>query len=88
MEQWQIRLQEEYKQLHERYMKLKAYNNKKEVERYTAIETPPITSDADRRANAREAYRSDLMYRQQRTIGEYLHILELRAELEGITLDK
>ncbi len=73
---WKERLKQEYAELKERYEKLKAFNNKKEVELHTS---PTAQSDAD-------GYRCFLMKDQQAYMGNYLHILELRAELEGISL--
>lgn len=73
---WKDRLKEEYAQTKERYEKLKAYNNKKEVE----------VNLADFTENKEEHYRNHLLKRQQSAMGEYLHILELRAELEHIEL--
>lgn len=76
MEDWKTRLQEEYAQLKERYEKLKAYNNKQEVE-----------FELDTATQTRKCYYANgLLKRQQNVMGEYLHVLELRAELEGIQL--
>lgn len=76
MEDWKTRLQEEYSQLKERYEKLKAENNRQEV----ALEL-------DTAAQTRRCYyANELLRRQQSAMGEYLHLLELRAELEGIAL--
>ena len=76
MEDWKTRLQEEYAQLKERYEKLKAYNNKQEVE-----------LELDTATQTRKCYYANgLLKRQQNVMGEYLHVLELRAELEGIAL--
>lgn len=74
---WKKRLKEEYSEVKERYEKLKAYNTKLEVKLYTSrrVDTSAVDS-----------YRCDLLRNQQRTMGEYLHLLELRAELEGIEL--
>lgn len=71
---WKSRLVEEYKQLKERYNKLKAYNNKQTVLRHTQ----PTTMKVE------EEYRDMLMKDQQHVMGEYLHILELRMTNEGI----
>lgn len=76
MEDWKIRLQEEYSQLKERYEKLKAENNRQEV----ALELDTATQ------TRRCYYANELLRRQQRAMDEYLHLLELRAELEGIAL--
>lgn len=74
---WNGRLKEEYSQLKERYEKLKAYNNKKEVESY-------LMGDCIMK---QEEYHSNrLLKEQQNVMGEYLHILELRAELAHIDL--
>lgn len=76
MEDWKNRLVEEYRQTKERYEKLKAYNNKQEV----ALELDPATQ------TRRCYYANELMRRQQRAMGDYLQLLELRATLEGIEL--
>lgn len=69
------RLKEEYHQTKQRYEKLKAYNTKIEAAGYTSeIEMPPHKSPAD------------ILHRQQRVMGEYLHLLELRAVFENIEL--
>ncbi len=73
---WKDRLKEEYAQTKERYEKLKAYNNKKEVEVYLS----------DLTESKEERYSNHLLSRQQSVMGEYLHILELRAELAHIEL--
>ena len=76
MDDWKERLVEEYHQLKERWEKIKAANNKQEV----ALEL-------DTTAQPRRCYyANELLRRQQRAMGEYLHLLELRAELEGIEL--
>ena len=72
----------EYAQTKIRYEKLKAYNNKIEAAQITQgpfvknkIEEPPHDCPA-------------VMLRDQQSIMEsYLHILEVRAEIEGIDLD-
>lgn len=76
MSNWQEHLKEEYTQLKEKYEKLKAYNNSIEVERHIkpCVDIP------------KEAYCDHLMREQQAAMGEYLHLLELRAELKGIKL--
>lgn len=87
MEDWERRLVEEYNQLHERYEKLRAFNNKREVEGYLADLKEPHTPEEKVEAR-KEYHRTELLRAQQRTMGEYLHLLELRAELEGIDLIK
>lgn len=77
MTDWKTRLADEYRQTKERYEKLKAYNNKKEVEHNDFDANVLKTEDTYDRA---------LRDRQQRAMGEYLHVLELRMELHGITI--
>ncbi len=76
MSKWQDSLKEEYAQLKEKYEKLKAYNNSVEIKRNLESYTETVTDD----------YYHKLMRDQQHTMGEYLHLLELRAELKGIKL--
>lgn len=77
MNNWQERMKEEYVQLRGRYEKLKAHNNRIEVKRCLGLCTETAEDD----------YRFRLMREQQTVMGEYLHLLELRAELEGIDLN-
>ncbi len=77
MEDWKDRLKAEYAQTKERYEKLKAYNNKQEVEAYLLKDVAEEPEDMYSRA---------LLKKQQSAMGEYLHILELRAELADIEL--
>lgn len=75
MEDWKERLQAEYAQLKERYEKLHRANIKIEVGRMMQDTT------------ARDEYhRGELMGQQEEVMRKYLHILELRAELENIEL--
>ena len=74
---WKGRLKEEYAQLKERYEKLKAYNNKKEVEGNLI---------GDRIMKQEDYFSSRLLKEQQNVMGGYLHVLELRAELAHIDL--
>ncbi len=70
----------EYWQVKIRYEKLKAFNNKIEASERTRygsqkqVEMP--THDCP----------SDLLIQQQSFMGEYLHLLEVRAIIEGIEL--
>ena len=77
MEDWKDRLKAEYAQTKERYEKLKAYNNKKEVE--SNLMGNVVMKQED-------YYNDSLMKEQQSAMGKYLHILELRAELAHIEL--
>ncbi len=76
MEDWKERLKEEYTQLKERYEKLRAYNNKKEVEANLSNHT----------MGQKDYYSGRLLARQQEIMEEYLKVLELRAELAHIEL--
>lgn len=75
---WKNRIKTEYEELHEKYLKLKAYNTKCEVARCTSKNYDDVPRP--------EAYDSALLDRQQGVMGEYLHILELRAALHDIEL--
>lgn len=77
MEDWKERLKAEYAQTKERYEKLKAYNNKKEIE--ACLMGDVVMTQEDYHSNR-------LLKEQQSVMGEYLHILELRAELAHIEL--
>ena len=77
MESWKKRLKEEYAQLKERYEKLKAYNNKKEVE---------ANLIGDCIMKQEDYYSNRLLARQQEIMADYLKVLELRAELAHIEL--
>lgn len=85
MDDWKDRLKAEYAQTKERYEKLKAWNNKRTVASELAYHTP-CTSDADAAERRKQQYHDELTKRQQSIMGEYLHILELRAEVAGIML--
>lgn len=87
MEDWQIRIVEEYSQLKERYKKLRAFNNKREVESYLSDLREPHTKE-ERVEVRKECHRTELLRAQQKIMEDYLHFLELRAELEGIDLVK
>lgn len=74
------RFKAEYYQTKIRYEKLKAFNNKIEASEIThygctkQIEMPKHDCP------------SDLLRQQQSVMGEYLHLLEVRAVIEGIEL--
>lgn len=74
---WKVRLKEEYAQLKERYEKITKYQNIQEVE----------LNLEEKAQTATEHYRYRLLDQQMRAMGEYLHILELRAVLESIDLN-
>ena len=74
---WKERLRGEYYEVRIRYEKLKAYNNKAEIQRrMTPCYTEKVEDETSR----------GLMRDQQDAMERYLHLLELRAELAGITL--
>lgn len=69
----------EYQQTKIRYEKLKAFNNKIEA----AQVTEGLKHSVDEPTHDCPAY---LLREQQRIMGEYLRILEVRAVIEGIEL--
>lgn len=78
----------EYYQTKIQYEKLKAFNNKIEAARITNLRYLP---DEEKRASTVEMPKhdcpDDLLLSQQHTMGEYLHLLEVRAVIEGIDLE-
>ena len=72
----------EYWQTKIRYEKLKAFNTKIEAAREVALypEMPQL-------AMPKHDCPDNVLRAQQRTMGEYLHMLELRAVIEGIDLE-
>ena len=87
MDDWKKRLVDEYNQPKDRYEELKSFNTKREVERYFADIKEPHTPEEKKDAR-KEYHLTELLRAQQRTMGEYLHLLELRAEIEDICLLK
>lgn len=78
-EDYKERFKAEYHQTKIRYEKLKAFNTKIEAAlatnyRKNCVEMP--TFDCPQ----------DMLRDQQRIMGEYLHILEVRAVIEGVDL--
>ncbi len=77
---YKIRMKAEYMQTKIRYEKLKAFNNKLEAARQMEyslgkrVEAPVHDCPAD------------LLLAQQKVMDEYLHILEVRAVIEGVEL--
>lgn len=69
----------EYWQTKIRYEKLKSFNNK--------IEAAQRTEWAHNKLEMpKHDCPPDLLRQQQQVMGEYLHVLEIRAEIEGIKL--
>lgn len=69
---WQGRMAKEYRFVKDKYDKLHAMLNKYEA---GTLDFTPNCS-------------LELLKRQQRAMGEYLNVLEIRAEIEGITFVK
>lgn len=69
----------EYKQTKIRYEKLKKLNN--QIEAYYRARNEGLPIKKPFYNGSRE-----LLRQQQQIMGEYLHILEVRAEMEGIEL--
>lgn len=71
---YQACLIDEYKQLKIRYEKLKEFNTLIEAGQYSSALTPEHSCPAS------------LLLEQQQIMGHYLHLLEVRAKLEGVQL--
>lgn len=69
------RFKAEYQQTKIRYERLKAFNNKIEAAELMGIEAPKHDCPLS------------LLRDQQRAMGEYLHFLELRANIEGVDIN-
>jgi hypothetical protein len=73
------RFKAEYYQTKIRYEKLKKFNTKIEASNRTMYMRPCVEMP-------KHDCPPDLLEEQQRVMGNYLHILEVRAEIEGIEL--
>lgn len=73
-EDYKDRFTAEYFQTYSRYMRLKRFCNKIEAAQIKGITEPEHDCPLP------------LLREQQRAMGEYLHILELRAEIENIDI--
>lgn len=71
------RMVAEYQQTKIRYGKLKKYCN--------SIQSAQMTGNTEK--EPAHDCPLQLLQRQLRIMGQYLHVLELRAEIEGITLE-
>lgn len=78
------RFKAEYYQTKIRYEKLKAFNTKIEAAKRLCYSDSFSTSKCE---EPRHDCPHDLLIEQQRIMGEYLHLLEVRAVIEGINLD-
>lgn len=89
-EDYKERFKAEYLQTKIRYEKLKAFNNKIEAANMTMYYNEPISTGTDTRKKV-EMPKHDcpdhLLREQQRAMGEYLHLLEVRAVIEGVELN-
>lgn len=80
-EDYKGRFKAEYYQTKIRYEKLKAFNTK--------IEAAEHMRYADKRMEEpKHDCPIELLMQQQSIMGEYLHLLEVRAVIEGISLDE
>lgn len=71
------RMKAEYQQVKIRYFKLKKYCNK--------IEAGQMIDDAEMEPPHDCPLR--LLQKQLRIMGQYMHVLEVRAEIEGVSLE-
>lgn len=76
------RFKAEYYQTKIRYEKLKAFNNKIDASKTTNVQW----NTGKKVKMPKHDCPDDLLREQQRIMGEYLHILEVRAVIEGIEL--
>jgi hypothetical protein len=84
-EDYKKRFKAEYLQTKIRYEKLKKLNTKIEAANCT-MHTLHIGEVAKSVEMPNHDCPSELLRDQQRVMGEYLHLLEVRAEIEGIVL--
>lgn len=81
------RFKAEYQQTKIRYEKLKAFNNKIEAAERTGCYVTPFGDAIEKIEMPKHDCPSDMLRQQQSIMGEYLHILEVRAVIEGIDLN-
>lgn len=74
----------EYQQTKIRYEKLKAFNNK--IEAAQRMSFDPFAQIAKRVEAPKHDCPAEMLREQQNIMEQYLHILEVRAAIEGITL--
>lgn len=80
-EDYKERFIAEYQQTKIRYEKLKAFNTRIEASRRTSYE-----ADCKKIALPKHDCPDDILREQQSAMGQYLHILEVRAVIEGVEL--
>lgn len=83
-EDYKERFKAEYAQTKIRYEKLKAFNNRIEAAERTSLVCD--WSCESRVDMPQHDCPADLLRQQQSAMGEYLHLLEVRAVIEGIVL--
>ena len=76
------RFKAEYYQTRIRYEKLKAFNTKIKASKATSV----MWNDGKKIEMPKHDCPDDLLREQQSVMGEYLHLLEVRAVIEGIEL--
>ena len=82
------RFKAEYHQTKIRHEKLKVFNNKIEAANMTGQICYPCGNEAPKKVEMPKHDCPDyLLKEQERVMGEYLHILEVRAVIEGIDLE-
>ena len=80
-EDYKERFKAEYYQTKIRYEKLKAFNTNIEAAERTAYMAKAVTMPT-------HDCPADLLREQQAHMGQYLHLLEVRAVIEGVELDR
>lgn len=80
-EDYKERFKAEYYQTKIRYEKLKVFNTKIEAARRTQFSCQCAVVDMPKHDCP-----DDLLLEQQTAMGNYLHILEIRAQIEGVAL--
>lgn len=89
MEDWKVRLAEEYRELKNRLTNLRAENSKRRVEFETnADQDEFMRSRIDRATERLTHLENSLLEQQEHAMYRYLTILEDRMTLAGIPLDK
>lgn len=78
---YKARFMAEYYQTKIRYEKLKAFNTRIEAAKRTQYYGQAAVVDMPKHDCP-----DDLLYEQQTAMGNYLHILEVRAQIEGVAL--
>ena len=80
-EDYKERFKAEYWQTKNRYEKLKKFNTKIEAANHTRFGAPSKVVEMPKHDCP-----DDMLKEQQHIMGHYLHILEVRAEIEGVKL--